>query len=205
MNNYYGIKAKNVADWINILNKKYKLNYDGSDNWQTYINCQAFKNFESLIPKDTQDLIESFENLDEDISIFLFFYKKKKVSNIKVFRLNKLLKTNFQTHEEIFNYLVNKYEFIKKGINYPWFTNFSMYYYINTRYLYSKLGLNNLKLISDSERFEHEEDCFFIRHHKPTDEYLRFNGWYSSYDGFLLQKVELVKPIQKIITVYETV
>ena len=51
--------------------------------------------------------------------------------------------------------------------------------------------------------FDGQADLTSVYYFKDLDLYVRFYGYYRSYDGTHFTKYEFVKPVQKLVTVYE--
>lgn len=66
-------------------------------------------------------------------------------------------------------------------------------------------GLGNFELKEQTNEydFDGQADLTSVYYFVDLDLYVRFYGYYRSYDGTHFTKYEFVNPIEKVVTVYE--
>lgn len=206
MPNYYGIKAKDAAEWLDICSQKYDISLIDFENIDRIISPD-FDYYDNLFIK-IRNLLYSNRNGDYYVFSFIRDYdNKKEISNI-FFKYCSLFKENkITTTEEALDFALNKYkhsDLVKQLRQIPEYKNSNLdWFEIYNNYCKKKLGLDNLKLVDSYGGEGKGEDYYFVLHHKPTDEYIKFEGWYTSYDGCGIDKVYIVKPVERLVTFYE--
>jgi hypothetical protein len=125
-------------------------------------------------------------------------------------RFNRLWRTSFTDINSIVDYLldnkittielINEYAEILK--QFPYITT---PYDLYDEYVKNLLGLKELKLVAQHGGEGEGDNYWFVYYYKPTKEYIRFRGYYTSYDGRDIDTMELVEPVEVIVTEYRSI
>lgn len=230
--NYYGIEADNMKQWFEQIIEQYNLSlYDFEDLDYIYIE-QLQKQYEQTSLAQLQKRFDFLPNPVESFLVYYLSDQKTEYSILGVCRwaterqrfpdnqgidehIRQQLagfEPNSVTQDQLFELLMRNpalEELVLELKNDPLFAQikkvktfgFSQFPYVYSRI---QLGLDKVTVVDHYGGEGKGELYYTVFHHEPTDEYVKLEGFYSSYGGVTYDNgFQLVKPTVKQVVVYE--
>lgn len=206
-------QVSNLEEWIDQLIVEHYINdYDVFKNLQYDVdfpvNCSQVEEL-TAIYKDSVfyqlELLKGkiLKQFNEKYYI-LTFLKEGKLDQFSAEILKKVLNLDSSvTKEELKTIILSDsncfqyYQLIREFKILNWNFDISFFLHYST--------LNQLQLIEMYGGEGKGDDYWIIYQYLPTKEYIKFVGWYNSYTGSTLTNCYLVKPEEKLITVFNPV